>query len=1187
MTAPFSVDTFSEIEVIQATEHADTVDATLDSSGLRIEGLGGDDWLTGGTGSDTISGGAGDDTIDGGSSGEIAWIEVANGQTVAGTAGSDYYRVLAEPGANVNITLDGGTGTDNDGDTVADHVHIASTNSTNLIDIRGFDYGTDRIVLQEMPVSWSFTANPGDIQGSITYANGNTQQIHLKHSGPAGYVFSDIFTTQLPVAQDDDSLSGGDGSDIFIVRDGFGTDTIDGGEGGTDEDMLDLSGLSGPVTVTFTGTGAGTVTDGTDTLTFSGIERMILTDGADVVDATADSAGVWIDARGGNDSILGGTGADTILDGDGRDTVRGGDGNDAIGDPANPGASDASDLLEGGAGNDTISGGFGSDTVHGGDGDDVLYEGSTGTFGGQVYGDAGNDTIYGGTGSASDYLSGGDGHDLIVDTGRGDSNDTLDGGLGNDTLFAGAGSDTVTGGDGDDLIKGDSANLLVNGGFEAGRAPDSFDAGATVSGWSSSDGFIEVWGSGTQGVTSQDGGNFIELDRAGAVDAVWQDVQTTGGQSYTLSIDARQRTGSDSFEVWFNSVRVATITPTNAWATYSTTVTGTGGLDRVEFRELAGENNRFGPLLDNAALVPTGSAILTSSDFGNDSLDGGAGADTIEGDAGDDTISGGTGADLIFGGAGADSIVGDAGNDLIHGGAGNDTLEGRSGADTIHGGDGDDVIDDQSGTGNGTGNDSFHGDAGNDLIYGGDGNDSLYGGTGDDTLVGEAGSDFLSGGDGNDVFWHWDTDGGLDTMLGGADSDRFEFWTLRTSIVDGGEGVTTGTDDDVLDLSRISGPVTVTFTGTGAGTVTDGIHTLTFSGIERLILTEGADLVDASADTAGMQIEGLGGDDTITGGSGADTIDAGAGNDVIGGGAGNDRLTTGDGQDTLVLADGSGNDTVTDFDTADVDADGRTDDQFDVTGMTDDDGGGVQSWDVSTVDDGAGNARLQFPASTSSSVTMESTPTTQMDEGAEYQAAGIPCFTAGTLIATPGGAVPVELLRPGDLVLTRDNGPQRLLWVAMRRIGPSALAMAPNLRPVEISAGAFGTHDRLVVSPQHGLLLRHDETELFVRARHLARLPGGAVRSMAGCRRVTYFHILFERHEVVFSNGLASESFFPGPEGLKGLESSAAAELDALFPGLCGRAGREGAQVVYSAPARTYSRRGLLPETIRAFAMTA
>ena len=40
----------------------------------------------------------------------------------------------------------------------------------------------------------------------------------------------------------------------------------------------------------------------------------------------------------------------------------------------------------------------------------------------------------------------------------------------------------------------------------------------------------------------------------------------------------------------------------------------------------------------------------------------------------------------------------------------------------------------------------------------------------------------------------------------------------------------------------------------------------------------------------------------------------------------------------------------------------------------------------------------------------------------------IPCFTPGTLIATPQGEVPVEELKAGDQIITRDNGIQEIRW---------------------------------------------------------------------------------------------------------------------------------------------------------------
>ncbi|MFN6979673.1 MAG: choice-of-anchor L domain-containing protein, partial [Gemmobacter sp.] len=74
----------------------------------------------------------------------------------------------------------------------------------------------------------------------------------------------------------------------------------------------------------------------------------------------------------------------------------------------------------------------------------------------------------------------------------------------------------------------------------------------------------------------------------------------------------------------------------------------------------------------------------------------------------------------------------------------------------------------------------------------------------------------------------------------------------------------------------------------------------------------------------------------------------------------------------------------------------------------------------------------------------------------------IPCFAAGTRILTAGGPVAVETLRPGDLVVTQDDGPQPLRWIGRRRV-----AAVGALAPVRIAAGTFGPHGRLVVSPQH------------------------------------------------------------------------------------------------------------------------
>jgi len=161
----------------------------------------------------------------------------------------------------------------------------------------------------------------------------------------------------------------------------------------------------------------------------------------------------------------------------------------------------------------------------------------------------------------------------------------------------------------------------------------------------------------------------------------------------------------------------------------------------------------------------------------------------------------------------------------------------------------------------------------------------------------------------------------------------------------------------------------------------------------------------------------------------------------------------------------------------------------------------------------------------------------------------IPCFVAGTLIETAEGARPVELLAPGDLVLTRDDGLQPLRWSGRRRV-----AARGNLAPIRIKAGTFGPHRTLMVSPQHRVLVRDTlaellfgEPEVLVNARDLVndrsvqRVEGG---------EVDYVHILFDRHQVVWSEGLATESFLPGPEGLGSLEDEMIEEIRQIFPEL-------------------------------------
>jgi hypothetical protein len=165
------------------------------------------------------------------------------------------------------------------------------------------------------------------------------------------------------------------------------------------------------------------------------------------------------------------------------------------------------------------------------------------------------------------------------------------------------------------------------------------------------------------------------------------------------------------------------------------------------------------------------------------------------------------------------------------------------------------------------------------------------------------------------------------------------------------------------------------------------------------------------------------------------------------------------------------------------------------------------------------------------------------------KASSIPCFVAGTLIRTPEGDVPVETLQPGDLVTTRDHGPQPLRWIGSRSVRAEG-----EFAPILIRAGSFGTHRDLMVSPQHRILLRDayaellfGEGEVLVAAKDL--LNGGSISRQFG-GDVTYVHLLFDQHQVIYSEGLTTESFLPGPQTAELFEQPVLQEIYALFPEL-------------------------------------
>jgi Hint domain len=180
------------------------------------------------------------------------------------------------------------------------------------------------------------------------------------------------------------------------------------------------------------------------------------------------------------------------------------------------------------------------------------------------------------------------------------------------------------------------------------------------------------------------------------------------------------------------------------------------------------------------------------------------------------------------------------------------------------------------------------------------------------------------------------------------------------------------------------------------------------------------------------------------------------------------------------------------------------------------------------------------------------------------------CYVRGTHILTPDGERPVEDLVPGDLVMTRDNGPQPIRW-----IGCSTAPAQGKLAPIRFAKGALGKglpHRDLLVSRQHRMLLRSAVVErmfatpeVLVPAVKLLGLIGADLVEFDG--PVDYFHILTERHEIIFAEGAPSETLLTGPGARLAIGPEGLEEIEALFPGLIDQVATPAFPVIHDARA--------------------
>ncbi|TNF21055.1 MAG: hypothetical protein EP318_08340 [Rhodobacteraceae bacterium] len=1167
-----SISSGLEADLVDAGDGADTVDGGAGDD--TIDGGAGADLLTGGTGKDEILGGAGNDTIDGG--GEADVLHGGSGDdSIAGSDGDDLIHGDSSGGGIATGTDDIGSITVTAGDI------RAGSNTGDLTDAQVGDsviYDNVGTLENGDPVSVRLTVTEITDPGLTVSLNYNTANgpILIDAGGNAALAGETVSftveflngTTLEPIVVsgtaniiDIDDNTGAGAEFAILDPNDFDGYAVDAGT------SLTMSADSTGITGTGTQNNGATDEDAWLTGVFTDQSQLNFTLGAVENGAAYGFNGAELSTPvftpvngGGNDTLDGGAGADTVIGGSGDDSLSGG--------------ADDDDLV-GGIGADTLEGGSGDDLVSGGDGDDVIAlndgfgnDTITGGEGGETAGDTLD--LSGMTADTTVDLSGADPEAGSVTSGGGTASFseieaiTLGGGRDTIVLADGSGADVVSGFDLTDA--GDGTTL------------DQLDVSALTS-----DG-------GTTPVLAED----VVVSDDGSGNAV---LTFPGGESITL-LGVAPTQVDDLAEL------VAIGIPGGP----DYIVEGTEGADTIDAGYSGDPEGDRVDAGDNLAGTDDDSIEAYG---GADSIVAGAGSDTVDAGSGNDTVDGGSGADSLFGGDGDDWILGGGGNDTLLGGEGSDTLDGGDDDDLQYGGAGDDTV-----YGN-TGNDTLFGEAGDDFLRGSFGEDELHGGIGDDSLWGgysddlfiiedNFGNDTIDGDASDETFGDTLDLSGTTTGLtidltdvnpeNGAFSDgtsTASFTDIENILLGGGDDTLTLADfgghdvvqgfdaptvngdgsltgNDMLDVSALTSdgttPVTVrdvVVSDDGSGNAVLGFpggESLTLVGIDPALAADhaflvaigipsnlvvdgtdagdamGTDYIDSEGDqTDGSDglddtIYGYAGDDTILGGQGADTIDGGADNDRIDGGAGSDVILGGDGADTILGGQGD-----------------RVD------------GGSGGDDNDTLVIQGPAVITLDVPGGESGTVTWLNGETLTFSdiENIDY----IPCFTPGTLIKTARGEVPVERLRIGDRVLTRDNGYQMIRWIGARRLTAAEVAANPALRPVCIARGALGPNmpERdMQVSPQHRVLIGNaatqmwfGEEEVLVAATHLTCLDG--VAEAKADDGVTYVHILFDQHEVVLGDGLWSESFQPGDLTLAALDRAQRDELLTLFPELGGQ----------------------------------
>lgn len=704
-----------------------------------------------------------------------------------------------------------------------------------------------------------------------------------------------------------------DGQDLKIIRDSNANGVIDAGEDVVfnERGFLNAAGHAGG------GVGYHQA-DSNDTMTFG--NDIIIGASGTVDDLTYQAYEVWIPSpasnvpgfyhpvtslkAGGDDIIIGDSGANTLYGRDGDDWLDGGAG---------------ADNLYGGTGHDVLIGRDDADNLYGQDGDDVLI-GGTGLD--RVYGGAGNDTII--RSAESGYSFGGGGDDLLIATQGTGYAGHFRGGVGtenagNDTIsferysegitldmryrsasWEGHASafysnpnvrhymvysndasnslisfmfvsqiDNVTGTSFADILHGDDQHNILRGGdgdddLYGYGGLDTLEGGAGADTLRSSHGAPGIWGRTTISYENSSAGVDVAI------------IYTTAGSAASDVLGVQHAFGGDaSGDVFIG---------------FMNHLTGSAYSDVLQGNHF---NNEINGLDGDDYFIAT---------RGNDIYRGGEGFDTL--DFGNHLGTTGLSINAYDGGQTSGYVNG------FHGAAGVtktydiEHVVGTQHADEIITGDGDNVLE------GGKGNDRLYGGAGNDIYFVeiGGGSDTIY----------EPNTRDLSGGDGfagivRLIAIASTESAGHDTIMVGYDDGL----SWDDVVIGGGQNLTVTVNGELLATALNSPNQSRELVGV------DAIDIGGTGGVDVWYLTGGSwsgggdsgnNVLRGHGDGRGFSLlQGFDGNDTIyASGNSYGYASTSQQDNFFHGGRGNDTIYASGGDDQYIFDRGSGRDTVTD-----------------------------------------------------------------------------------------------------------------------------------------------------------------------------------------------------------------------------------------------------------------------------------